>query len=334
MTTEKTAAKEKKHIYVIAGKDSALVAVECERLVERLLEADQRMTGLFKADSEEVSAAQVLDELRTVPFLSDKRVVVVKDADDFVSANRPVLEKYFEKPSPSGVLILTVSSWQSNTKLAKKLPQVGELISVVEPKRWQLPAKVNEYTQDAHGKRISRDAAELLIELTGESLSQLYGEIDKLAIFAGDEKIITAKHVESLTGHNRMFNCFEAIDAAVSGKPDVAISRLRTMFAEDRSAEYTAIGAFAFYFRRMFNAKAMLEKGASAEEVAKRLQIWRNTDVFFGHLRKMSLKQIGVILGQLAEMDYGTKTGRTRTEVAAEQLILELSGTTPRETWG
>ena len=325
MAVKKAAAKEKKFVYVIAGKDGALLAVECEKLVEQLLEPEQRVTGLFKADPGEVSAAQVLDELRTVPFLSDKRVVVIKDADDFVSENRPLLEKYFENPSRSGVLVMTVSSWQSNTKLAKKLPQVGELISVAEPKRWELPRKLNEYAQDAHGKRVAPDAAEFLVELVGENVGQLYGEIDKLALFAGGEKVITAKHVESLTGHNRMFNCFEAIEAAVSGRTDVAISRLRTMFAEDRSAEYTAVGAFAYYFRRMFTAKAMLEKGVSTGEIAAKLRIWHGREgEFFGQLRKISLKQIGDILGRLAEIDYGVKTGRARIETAAEQLILGL----------
>jgi DNA polymerase-3 subunit delta len=325
MAVKKAAAEEKKFVYVIAGKDSALVSVECEKLVERLLVPEQRVTGLFKADPGEVSAAQILDELRTVPFLSDKRVVVVKDADHFVSENRLLLEKYFENSSPSGVLVLAVSSWQSNTKLAKKLPQVGELISVAEPKRWELPRKLNEYAQDAYGKRVAADAAEFLVELVGENLAQLYGEIDKLALFAGQEKMITAKHVESLTGHNRMFNCFEAIEAAVSGRKDVAISRLRTMFAEDRSAEYTAVGAFAFYFRRMFIGKSLLEKGVSTGEIAGRLRIWRGREAeFFGQLRKISLKQIGAILGRLAEIDYGVKTGGTKVEVAAEQLILEL----------
>lgn len=322
------AVKEKKFVYVIAGKDSALLAVECEKLVEELLKPEQRVTGLFKADPGEVSAAQVLDELRTVPFLSDKRVVVVKSADDFISANRSLLEKYFENPSPSGVLVLTVSSWQSNTKLAKKLPQVGELISVAEPKRWELPRKLNEYSQDAHGKRISADACELLIELVGENLPQLYGEIDKLAVFVNQERTIAAGHVESLTGHNRMFNCFEAIDAAVSGRKDIAISRLRKMFAEDRSAEYTAIGAMAFYFRRVFTARSLLEKGVSAAEIAERLRVWRGREEeFFGQVRKMSLERTGGILSRLAEMDYGIKTGATTAEVAAEQLILGLGGT-------
>lgn len=174
-----------------------------------------------------------------------------------------------------------------------------------------------------HSKKLTRDAAELLVELVGENLSQLYGEIDKLALFAQAEKAITDKHVEALTGHNRFFNCFEVIDAAAAGDVSIAVNRLRNMFAEDRSAEYKAVGAFAYHFRRMFAAKVLLEKGESAAEAAAKLQIRWNKEVFFAHLRKTSLKQIGEILEKLAEIDYAIKTGQTKTEVAIEQLVLE-----------
>ncbi len=112
-------------IYVIAGKEESLVNAECRELLEELLEPEHRATGLFDADAASVSASEVLDELRTVPFLTDKRVVVIKDADDFISKNRQLLEKYFDNPSPTGVLVLTVSSWSAQTKLAKRLPDGG-----------------------------------------------------------------------------------------------------------------------------------------------------------------------------------------------------------------
>jgi len=110
-----------KSIYVIAGKDESLVNAECRKLRDELLEPQQRAAGLFDANPSQVSASEVLDELRTAPFLSDKRVVVVKDADKFISDNRSLLEKYFDNPCPTGVLVLTVSSWPKQTKLAKKL---------------------------------------------------------------------------------------------------------------------------------------------------------------------------------------------------------------------
>jgi len=313
-----------KPIYVIAGKEDSLVGLECEKLLDRLLKPQQRATGFFNADAAEVSVAEVLDELRTLPFLTQTRVVLVKNADDFVSENRPLLEKYFDNPSPTGILILTVSSWPGNTKLARRLPKVGELLNIVSPKPWQLPDYLIRYANDAHNKRLTSDAARLLIELTGDDLPLLYNEIDKLALFAHAEKAITPQHVESLTGHNRLFNAFAVIDAITGGDVAQAVSRMRKMFAEDKTAEYTVVGAFAFHFRRLFDAKVLLEKGVSQNETAERLRIWYDKDGFFAQLRKMSLEQIGAMLRQLAETDYAIKTGRTKAETAIERLVLTL----------
>lgn len=312
-------------IYVIVGKDNFLVNRECEKLLEKLLEPQQRAVGLFNADPASVSISEVLDELRTAPFLSDKRVVLVRIADDFISKNRQLLEKYFDNPCSTGQLVLTVTSWPVKTKLAKMLPRVGKLINIVQPKRWQLPERLIRYAVDVYGKNIAKDAAELLIELVGDNLGQLYGEIDKLALFAVDERAITAGHIESLVGQGRLFNCFAVIDACLAGNIARAIARLRNMFAEDRTAEHTVVGAFAFHFRRMFNAKVLLGKGLNPGEVAARLKIWGNKDLLFAQLRKISLKQIGANLQRLAATDYAIKTGRVKSKVAAEQLVLELA---------
>jgi DNA polymerase-3 subunit delta len=312
-------------IYIIAGKEPSLISAEAEKLIDELLSPQQKTTGLLNAEPDKVYITEILDELRTIPFLTDKRVVLVKEADKFISENRELLEKYFDAPSPTGILVLTVNTWQSNTKLAKKLPKVGKLISITQPKPWQLPGRLAQYAADAHDKKLNRQAAELLIELTGDNLFRLYGEIDKLALFADKEKSITTAHIEALIGHNRLFNAFAVIDAIITRNAAEATNRLRNMFAEDKSTGFTIVGAFAFHFRRLFNAKVLLEKGLRTDEIAKKLRIWSNRDALFAQLKKTSLKQIGDNLQQLAATDYAIKTGRTKPHIAIEQLVLKLA---------
>lgn len=311
-------------IYVIAGKDDSLVGAQCGKLLDELMEPSQRITGLFDAEGGSVSAAEVLDELRTAPFLTDKRVVIVRDAEDFVSENRPLLEKYFDNPCPSGRLILVVKSWTGTTRLAKKLVKAGKLISVAQPSRKELPRRVIEYAEDAYGKKVTYSAAQLLIELTGEDLTRLYSEIDKLALYADSEKVIAPKHIEALIGHNRLFSAFSVIDAVIAGNPGVAVERIRGMFAQNRSAEYTVVGAFAYHFRRMFNAKVLLDKGTPRRQIETTLRIWGETDGLFAQLHRLNLRQIGQYLQQLAETDYAIKTGRATAKVAMEELVLRL----------
>jgi DNA polymerase-3 subunit delta len=311
-------------IYVIAGKDDSLVGSQCRELLDELLEPSQRATGQFDADADSVSIQDVLDELRTAPFLTGKRVVRIKQADDFISQNRLLLEKYFDNPCPTGRLILTVRSWDSRTKLAKKLPKIGKLITVETPTRKELPYRLMEYAADAHDKKLSFTSATLLIELTGDELTRLYSEIDKLALYSGDEKTITQGHIEALIGHNRLFSAFAVIDAIIDGNAGVAIERLRGMFDADKSTEYTVVGAFAYHLRKMFDAKILFDKGVHQRQIESRLRIWGDTNPFFTHLRKMSLRQVGQYLQQLGETDYAIKTGQTQVQVAMEQFVLKL----------
>ena len=311
-------------IYVVAGKEQSLVSAECDRLLEQLVEPEQRSVGLFIADPQQVSVADVMDELRTLPFLVERRVVVVRGADEFISKNRQILEGYFDNPCPTGVLVLTVDSWQAGTKLAKMLPKVGKLISVSQPKPGQLPDRLIRYASDAHGKILMQEAAELLVELIGDELGRLYGEVDKLALFVDSKKTIALQHVEQLIGHNRIFGAFAVIDACLTGDSAQAVGKLRNMFAEDKSAEYTVVGAFAFHFRRLFNAKVLFDKGAAPAEIAAKLRIWSNKEGFFSQLRRLSLQQIGDTIQQLAQIDYEIKTGQTKTQVAIEKLVLKL----------
>jgi DNA polymerase-3 subunit delta len=321
-----------KLIYVIAGKEDSLVNAQCRALLDELLEPEQRTTGLFEGQADSIPASEMLDELRTLPFLTDKRVVLLRKADDFISQNRQLLENYFDNPCASGRLIMTVNSWPKQTNLAKKLAKVGKLIAVTQPKRTELPQRLINYAYDAHNKKLSLSTAILLIELAGDELTRLYSEIDKLALFADTDKIITQRHIEPLIGHNRLFNAFAVIDAIIANNPGKAVERLRSMFAQDKSAEYTIVGAFAFHVRRMFEAKVLFNKGCRIGEIAKRCRIWNNKDNFFAQLKKISLKQIGDYLQQLAETDYAIKTGQAKATIAMEQLVLKLAGTTISKT--
>ncbi|MEN6424424.1 MAG: DNA polymerase III subunit delta [Phycisphaerales bacterium] len=313
-------------IYIIAGKDESLVGARAQELVDELLDPEQRMTALLCVDGDEAVVSDVLDELRTVPFLADKRVVLVKKAEGFVSKHRETLERYFEKPASTGVLVLAVASWDARTRLAKMLPKVGSLVAMETPPKWKLPEHLVQYAAARHKIKLNRDAAEMLVELIGEELAQLYNELEKLVLFARDEKVIRADHVESLTGHHRIYDAFAVIDATIGGNAGQAITRLRNMFEQDKSAEYSVVGAFAFHLRRMFQARALLDKRVNPADIAKQLRIWYNKDRFFAQLQRTTLSQIATFLEELAAVDHATKTGQAQAAVAVEQLVLKLAG--------
>jgi DNA polymerase III subunit delta len=325
MTAKAGKPQARAAIYVVVGKDRFLVETECGKLLDELIPQAEREMGLLTPDAARVDVAELLDELRTPGFLAPSKVVLLRDADDFVSKNRDILERYFDSPSPSGTLILAVSSWLKTTILAKKLPSVGELVTTAEYKDWQLPDFVIKHAAEKHGKTVSKATAQVLVELVGDEPGLLAGQVEKLAMFAEGRKAITTEDVTAIVGRNRFFDAFEVIGAMTAGDTGTAISRLRNMFRSNKDSEYTVVGAFAYHFRRMFTAKALLAKGEKPDQMAPRLRLWgSNKDAFFSQVQHVSLAEIGAVLRRLAAIDHASKTGQGTAAVEIEQLVITM----------
>ena len=56
--------------YVIFGEDPFLVSKECEKLVDSILGSEDRSMALYEPRANEAQVSDVLDELRTLPFLA------------------------------------------------------------------------------------------------------------------------------------------------------------------------------------------------------------------------------------------------------------------------
>lgn len=312
-------------LYLIAGADSFLNARQARRLTEELLTEQERPLALWQPSGEDPPPiAEVLDELRTVPFLAGRRVVLIQNADSFVAQNRSLLEEYLAHPSPTGVLILTVQKADSRTRLTKLVSKLGGLIET-DIKSWELTRFACETCQSQFGKTLTTPAAQMLVELAGDEPGRIWQELEKLAIFAGPRKTITPDLVQQLVGRSRTFGVFDVIESLMRKNPAQALERLRVMFESDKSAEFSVVGAFAYHFRRLFGAKCLLEKGLSEAAVARQIGVWEKMQgQFFAQVKSFSLQRLGGILAQLGELDYLIKVGKTSAPAAMERLLVEI----------
>ncbi len=313
-------------IYVVEGEEKSLVDIEVENIIHQLLEPDQIELGLLRLQSSEAVLTDCLDELRTLPFLVPRRVVLIKDAEDFISDNRESLENYFDNPSTTGVLILTVKKLAENTKIYKKLSKSGKLISVAKPTRKTLPGHLIKYTEQTHNKKLDYPAAEMIVEIGGEDYGILTREIDKLVAYTDQKKAITIEDVQTLTGHNRISSSFEVFDKTIAGNQAEAIVTLRDTLSKDKDAKYLIVGAFLFQVRKMFDAKVMLDKGFNTNVISERLRIFGDRNIYFSRLRKLKLEEIGSLIEDLARIDYQGKSGQAIIEVEIEKFIFKLAG--------
>ena len=122
-------------VYAVHGDDSYLIRESIRAVAAAVLPDEDREAGVSRFAGPSVPLATVLDEVCTLPFFSRRRLVIVEDADPFVSKHRKDLEAYVAHPSQSGSLLLQVKQWPPKTILAQLVEKGGLAIDATSRAR-------------------------------------------------------------------------------------------------------------------------------------------------------------------------------------------------------
>lgn len=308
-------------IVVLSGKDAYLRETARRRVVSRIVgEADPQLCVMdFDADAE---LSTVFDELRTLPFLAPHRVVIVHEAEAFITAHRQALENYLDKPAGNGTLILEAGSFPKNTRLAKKLPQAGgEIIDCSSPSG----ANLLRWIRDAAGEReikLQADAANLLAEWVGEDLASLSTELDKLRCYVGAGGTVTARNVADLACNVAGPEAFALVNAIVAADPAGALKTLNAALSA-RGAEFALLGQLSWHVRRALQAAQAIRAGTPANAALKAAKVFYGQREFQTMLQRRGVRKLQQDARRLLAADLGMKSG-LKPHQAMQQLVMEL----------
>jgi DNA polymerase-3 subunit delta len=145
-------------IYAVHGEEDFLKRCVLAALRTLILGPDEDTFGLSTHAGDKATFAAVHDDVDTLPFLSPRRLVVVENADPFVTRYRPQLEKYFAEPASKGVLVLELRLWPPTTRLAKMLDDSATIVCKA-PAGQRLLDWCVRWAASAHGKQLTAEAA-------------------------------------------------------------------------------------------------------------------------------------------------------------------------------
>jgi len=283
---------------------------------------------------------QVIDELSTVAlFGGGQRFVVIHDADDFVSKNRPRLEDYVAEPRRTGILVLVVKTWPSNTKLYKAIDKSGLQIDCKAPEE----ALIKKWLGNAAKQRLQvtlpLDAADALLDILGPEMGLLDAELNKLALLAEPGPkgpTITAELVTKHVGGWRVQQAWGMIDAAAEGRAKEALDLLDKLL----NAGMEPIGLLAqmaAILRRFTVATRIVQRGeadgrrvpvASALASAG-VKTWPAAmQKAESQIKQLGRDRAGAILHWLYEADLAVKGSHSsphRSRQILERLILRMA---------
>jgi DNA polymerase-3 subunit delta len=323
---EKPDALEQKPVYAVFGDEEYLRSSVIDAIRASVLGADGDEFGVGRFDGKTAALADLLDELATLPFLAPRRLVVLSNADPFVTSHREALERYVEKPHRTGVLVFVAQSWPSNTRLAKSVARNGLAIDCKAPDTRQLAPWCRRWAKDQYHKKLGVEAADLLVELVGGGLGQLSAEIDKLASYVGERPELTADDVDRLVAAGRVETVWKILDAAAAGDAATAVNILESLMSAGEQP-VLIFGAISSQLRKLAKAHRLVVGGHSIQAAIPKAGINFYTDRASAHLRRLGRERLGRLFAWLTETDMGIKgDSNLPPRHLLERLVVRVAG--------
>lgn len=316
-----------KPIYFLFGEDSYGInsaLTEIKKTVEPLLSSDFDKETYYGSNS---NLADIITAAKTFPFGDGKKLIIVKNADEFkYSAKDETFINYIKSPSDFSVLVFHYNGkiGRSDIEPFKSLIQKEFFYESAELRSDSLLKWLIQYVEE-NNKSISRENAAFLIDIVGENRNLIESQLDKIFEYLGDSKEITFNSIEALATKLKTYTIFNLIDAidkkdnanalkiahnlldssdmgiigiiAMLNKHFSALLRIEELEMSNMSKEEKAkvTGTHPFYYQGLVNAARLYGR----QKICDALESIYNADV---QLKSSSLDEKTVLTILIAEI--------------------------------
>ena len=322
---DKAAKSKPQPVYILHGDEAFLKRQALTALDALLLEDADPEFARTVIPGAAANWSAVRSDLDTLPFLSPRRIVVIDQADPFVTLYRPVLEKYVTDPAKNGVLILDVEILAGHHQARQTSTGRGH-------HRLQVAATTRRQPLgDELGQEPARqEARRRRCWLAGRTGRRRNGparsgdrQAGRLRRRPADDH---AEDVDQIVGRGRAAETFKIFDAIGAGKPTEALSILNRLM-EQGEAPLAVLGAFSWQLRKLAAAARFHRAGKSLPQAIADagFQAW-GRDRVEQQLRHLGRRRLDKLYEWLLEADLGMKsTGELPDRLLLERLLVRLA---------
>ncbi len=214
-------------VVLVDGDDPTLLVEAVRSIIADLVTAEERDLSVEDFGGEEVDLARIADTCATPPFLSPRRIVVVRDVGRFSTDEVAALLAYLSDPLPTTVLILVAGGGTVAPKLAAAVKARGHVRSTRVA-----PREARDWVRSrirAASLRIDSQAEALIEAHLGEDVSRLGALLEVLVAAYGEGGRVGPAEIEPYLGEAGAvapWTFTDAIDAGGAADALIQLHRL------------------------------------------------------------------------------------------------------------
>lgn len=310
--------------YLFYGKDSGKIQKEIQLIINEYKENCDVITY----DLNQTKMNEVMQELTTLPFFSEHKVVIVKHCDFLSASGNDVdfsqLEKFLTQPIFENTLIMTgeFEKCDARKKIVKLVNQTCRVKSFQNLDEKDKRGYVAEKCRELNIKLNQNDLS-FLVERLPVDTREIDNQLEKISTYPDElnKEVISSLIIKPLDE-----NIFQLSESLLKGNFKKAFSIYKDM----RSLSYEPIyfiAVLSSQFRFYYQVKVCMNQGMSEERIASYLKAHPyRVKLTCQNIRTVSINTIMHLLDGCAKCDMDIKSGVREKFLAFELFLLECKG--------
>lgn len=207
-------------VYFLQGEETYYIDLISDYIENSVLNESERGFNQTILYGRDVAMNVVLTNAKRFPMMSEKQVVIVKEAQNISDINKEQGQKllldYLANPVPSTVLVFCHKnkSLDKRKALGKNIDKKAVLVTTKKLYDNQVPSWVDGYIK-SKGFGINTKSTQMLSDAIGNDLERLANEIDKMLINFKEPVQIDEGIVNKYVGISKDYNVFELQKALI-----------------------------------------------------------------------------------------------------------------------
>lgn len=315
-------------LYLFFGGEEFLIQEAIDLIISKVVDPGARDFNFNVLYGRDMSASEIVNLCQTLPFMSQKRLVIVKDLDALKAADLEELLPYLGDPSPSTCLVMVSNQGKYEKKAVISAVEAHGAVTRFFPLLDRDIVSWIEGWAKARGLSLQRDAAQYLWQTIGNDLQKIGNELEKVEIYIKEKKTVSFEDVKAVVGDFREYTSFDLV-AAVGAKNRGKAFLILTRLLQEGEAALGLLGSIAWNFRRLLQAKAMEASGMGADDIMKKLRppvIFHQVAQFKSQMKSYSLEELREVFAIMLETDKVLKSSGLSGKLVLERMILQVCG--------
>jgi DNA polymerase-3 subunit delta len=327
-------------LHVLIGEDDFSIRQSLEEIKRGVGDQTALAVNTTILDGQQVTLNQLQGVCKTVPFLAEKRLVVVEGLlgrfETRSKSGKKKTTRQTGQPDECKTIADGVSRIPDSTELVlidgrigNRNPLLRELSAVSSVKSFPLlkEAKLRQWIErrvTEAGGRISPGALGLLVRFVGSNLWVMASEVDKLALFVRGRRIEEGD-VRMVVSYTQEANVFALVDAILEFRAGISQELLEQLLKQGAAPAYILV-MLSRQVQLMVRVKGLKSQRKSRNEIQNKLGLTSDFVLrkALEQADKYSLARLREVYHKLLEADLAIKTGKYDGELVLNILIAEL----------